>query len=82
MNETEEDDMSNCKELISNNQKRYLVALCYVELGEQNGAMVEETLFALNPHHALAQAILKHNSEQNNMLLAGWDVYHCERVLT
>ena len=73
--------MSNCKELIANNQKRYMVTLDYVELGEQNGLSKKHTCFALNPFHALAGAIAHYGSEQLNMPLAGYSVYHCERVL-
>lgn len=73
--------MLNCKEDIANNMKRYLVALFYVELGEQNGTMKEHICFALNEHHALAFAIEKYGSEQSRMPLAGYSVYHCERVL-
>ena len=73
--------MSNCPERIANNQKRYLVTLAYVELGDQNGVQKETVCFALNPSHALAKTIIEFGSEQLDMPLAGYSVYHCERVL-
>ena len=68
-------------EQIAGGKKRYYVVLFYIEIGEQNGTMKTETLFAMNEYQALAFGIKKYGDEQASMPLSGYSVYECNLVL-